>query len=296
MSSLPKFPQVEYAQATGELKETYDDMQETLRLPWVAFGVRSLAVFGGYVAVAWRAAKPSFQTRYAERAADALRAAALLSGPEPPDPRPALRDRGWDDARVADVRRALDALNYGNPKYMLLFTAWCEAIQGRASGGADVSPEDAEPVPRGLPEGVRPLDLVDPDTASPRVKALFKRVTDRHLHHNPSSDYRVLANWPDYLEIALEQALEPVFGSDEYDATARALLTDARGWVRGMPAPAGVPPDALADVCSPADVAAVVALLALYQRFILDVTIDMVRLKQALDGREAAAASPFPLP
>ncbi len=32
--------------------------------------------------------------------------------------------------------------------------------------------------------------------------------------------------------------------------------------------------------------------LALYQRFILDVTIDMVRLKQAFDGREAAAAPP----
>lgn len=34
----------------------------------------------------------------------------------------------------------------------------------------------------------------------------------------------------------------------------------------------------------------------MYQRFICDVTIDMVRLKQAFDGSEAATASPFPVP
>jgi hypothetical protein len=203
---------------------------------------------------------------------------------------------GWDDAGIDELRRTLDALNYGNPKYMLLFTAWCEAIQGRPCGGAELPPADAAPVSRGLPEGVRPLRLVDPDTASPRVKALFKRVTDRHFHHNPSSDYRVLANWPDYLELALEQALEPVFGSEEYEATARALLVRAREAVRGLPTPAGVGPDALAGVCSPSDIAAIVGLLALYQRFILDVTIDMVRLKQAFDGRSAATAPPFAAP
>jgi hypothetical protein len=293
MNALPKFPQIEYAEAAGELKEAYDDMQATLRLPWVAFGVRSLAVFGGYVPVAWRAAKPSFETRYAEQTADALRARALLPGPDPPDPRPTLLDMGWEEAQIDEVRRTLDALNYGNPKYMLLFTAWCEAIQGRSSGGAELSTADAARVPRELPDGVRPLQLVDPDAASPRVKALFKRVTDRHFHHNPSSDYRVLANWPDYLELALEHALEPVFGSDEYEGTARALLVQARHGARGLPTPAGVAPDALAGVCSPSDIAAIVGLLALYQRFILDVTIDMVRLKQAFDGREAAAAPPF---
>jgi len=46
-------------------------------------------------------------------------------------------------------------------------------------------------------------------------------------------------------------------------------------------------------VCTEAEVAAVTGLLFLFQRFILDVTIDMVRCAQALDGT-AAATSPFP--
>ena len=47
MSSRPKFPQVEYADSTGALRQCYDDMQGVLRVPWVMFAARALAVFGG---------------------------------------------------------------------------------------------------------------------------------------------------------------------------------------------------------------------------------------------------------
>ncbi len=296
MTFAPKFPQVEHEDVAGELREIYGDIQATLRVAWVAFACRVLATFPSYLPLAWRAAQPNFATRYAERAADALRERSLLPGPNPPDPRPRLRESGWDDARIDAVRHALDALNYGNPKYLLLITAWSEAIQDRPSGGADRSPEDAVPIPHGFPEGVTSLQLVDQDTASPKVQALFKRVTDLHFHHGASSDYRVLANWPDYLRLALDEALEPVVRTEVYDAVARTLLVHAREQVRGFPSPAGIGRDALADSCSPSEIAGLTGLLFMYQRFICDVTIDMIRLKQAFDGPEAATASPFPIP
>lgn len=294
MPSAPKFPQLEHEDVAGELKDIYDDIQATLRVAWVAFACRVLATFPGYLPLAWRAAQPKFATRYAERAADTLRESSLLQGPNPSDPRPELRELGWDDARIDAVRHALDALNYGNPKYLLLITAWSEAIQDRPSGGAELSSEDAAPIPRGLPEGVAPLHLVDQDTASPEVQALFKRVTDLHFHHGASSDYRVLANWPDYLQLALDEALEPVVRTEAYDAVARTLLVEARELVRGFPTPAGIGRDALADSCSPSEIAGLTGLLFMYQRFICDVTIDMIRLKQAFDGPQVAVSSPFP--
>lgn len=291
-----RYPQVDHEDATGELKEIYDDIRETIRVPWVAYFARVLALFPGYLPLAWRAAQPNFATRYAERAADALRERSLLPGPNPPDLRPGLRELGWDDARIDEVRRALDALNYGNPKYVLLITAWSEAFQDRPSGGTDLSPEDAAPVPRGLPEGIAPLHLVDPDSASSEVRTLFERVKDLHLYHGVSSDYRVLANWPDFLELALDRVLGPVVRTEEYDLTCRALLIRARGLVRGFPTPAGIDSDAVADSCSPSEIAGLTGLLSMYQQFVLTVTVDMIRLKQALDGSEAAAASPFPIP
>ncbi|MBA3743837.1 hypothetical protein [Sporichthya sp.] len=42
MTTGVSFPQVEYADATGALRECYDDMQSTLRVPWVMFAARSL--------------------------------------------------------------------------------------------------------------------------------------------------------------------------------------------------------------------------------------------------------------
>ena len=49
-------------------------------------------------------------------------------------------------------------------------------------------------------------------------------------------------------------------------------------------------------MCSPSELTGLSGLLFMYQRFISDVTIGMIRLKQAFDGPEAAVASPFPVP
>ena len=41
-SVLAKFPQVDHHQASGDLAKVYDDIHNTLRVPWVAFGIRSV--------------------------------------------------------------------------------------------------------------------------------------------------------------------------------------------------------------------------------------------------------------
>ncbi|MCY7342603.1 MAG: hypothetical protein LH603_12345 [Pseudonocardia sp.] len=296
MSGGPKFPQVEFADARGELRGSYEDMQAVLRVPWVMFAARSLAVFGGFVPAAWRVSRTTFATRHLERCADELRAMAILPGDDPPDPRPRLAGLGFVESRVDEVREALRALNYGNAKYLLLITAWCEGIQGRASGGAGAVAALEDTVPPGPPAGMAALSMVDPRDVSPRVGGLLRRVTDMHLHHGPSSDFRVLANWPDFLQVALDDILAPVVRTAPYEATAQALLTRAREQVGDLPAIAGLAPDAALAVCSDAEVAAITGLLFLFQRFILDVTIDMVRCTQALDGSDVASASPFPVP
>lgn len=293
MASQQKFPQIDYEEASGELKEIYDDIQDTIRVPWVAYFCRVLALFPGYLPLAWGAAQPNFTTHYAEQAADTLREQSLLPTSSPPDLRTGLQGLGWDNAQIDEVRLTLDTLNYGNPRYLLLITAWAEAFQDRSSGGVELSPEEAASVPRGIAEGMASLHLVDPDIATPEVQTLFKRVKDIHLYHGISSDYRVLANWPDFLRLALDQALEPVVQSQEYDLTCRALLMQAREMVRGFPAPAGINPSAIADSLSPLEIAALMGLLTMYQQFVITVTVDMIHLKQALDGSEAATASPF---
>jgi hypothetical protein len=137
-----------------------------LRVPWVAFAIRVMALFPVFVPAAWSALKPQISTRFAEAGADLVRQASIPPGPPPPDPRPTLLGAGWTDADISALQHTLDALNYGNPKYLILITAWNEAWHERNAGGPEhvLSRSDAELLPYGLPTGVEKLNLLNPVT------------------------------------------------------------------------------------------------------------------------------------
>ena len=295
-AALKTFPQVDHHQATGELARIYEDIHCTLRLPWVAFAIRVLSQFPHFVPAAWVALKPQISTRYAERGADLIRRAALVPGAPPPDPWPGLLANGWTPAKIAELQASLRCLNYGNPKYLLLITAWNEAWNDRNAGGGAGNPvgRDAELLPYGLPEGVKKFHLIDPDQAPPEVQALLRRVRDAFLHHGPASDYRVLAAWPDYLKGAIEDALEPVALTAEFDETARRIRAIARDHVRGFAAPGGIRWRSIEGKLSPPEIAGITGLLFLYNRFIADITIAVIRLQQAFEGGESATENKFP--
>lgn len=130
---MHKFPQIEHHEAAGELKDTFDDIQRTLRVAWVAFACRIVSAFPSALPMMWRSASPHFGTRYAERAADALRANALLPRSQLQDPRPKLKAIGWSNDKIRELLVTLDAFNYGNVKYLLLI-----AVDGSETGVAVV--------------------------------------------------------------------------------------------------------------------------------------------------------------
>lgn len=296
MANAAHFPQVDHWDATGELESTYDDIRLTLRLPWVAFACRVLATFPAFLPIAWRRSAGAFGTLYAEQAADELRERSLLSVSSPLDLQDRLRALGWDENKIAGIRRVLNALNYGNPKYLLLLTAWSERFQMRAAGGNAVPDDLRRPVGKGHPEGMDALlPLVDTAQASSEVQALLKRVADIHYHHGPASDFRVLANWPDLLEVITEEILQPVVRTESYDAKARELIVCARDLVQGLPDAVGVERTELDSACTPTELAGLTGVLFMYQRFIADITISLVHVTECLDGADAASRSHFPV-
>ena len=269
---LPKFPEVDHGDATGGLAEIYDDIQFSLRVPWVPFAIRVMSLFPAFVPAAWQASKPQVSTRYAEKGADLVRAASIIPGPPPPDPRPKLRAAGLSDHEIGKIGQALDSLNDGNPKGLILITAWNEAWNERAAGGPanSLSPAEARPLPYGLPGGVEKLRLVDPDRADP-------------------------ATWPDLLRVVVEDILAPVALTAEYEDTARRIRDIARGHAAGFPGVAGVSRRQLSDSLSGPEIAGLTGLLFMYNRFLADITIAMIRVKQAFDGAQSATENKFRL-
>jgi len=294
---ISKFPQVDQADASGELAEIYDDIRFTLRMPWVPFAIRAMALFPAFVPAAWQMLKPQISTLYAEKGADLVREASIIPGPPPPDPRPKLRAAGRSDDEISKIRQALDSLNYGNPKGLILITAWNEAWNERAAGtpATSLPAAQARQLPCGLPDGVEKLHLIDPDLAAPDVQELWRQAKDLFLYHAPASDYRVLAAWPDVLRIAVEDILTPVALTAEYEETARRIRAIARKHVAGFSDVGGVSRRQMSNSLSGPEIAGLTGLLFMYNRFIADITIAMIRVKQALDGASSATENKFPV-
>jgi len=296
-SVVTKFPQVDHHQASGELKDVYEDIHNTLRLPWVAFGIRVMSQFPNFIPEAWAALKPQISTRYAEDGADLVRLNAIIPGPAMPNPAPKLLKAGWTKEQITELKSALDALNYGNPKYLILITAFNEAWHGRDAGGQSgklLTGRDAEVLPHGLPKGVKKFHLIDPDEAPERTQIVLRDIRDASLHHGSATDYRVLGVWPDYLEIAFKDSLQPVALTAEYEETARRIRKIARDHVKGFDKVGGVAWRDMTDRLSPEQIAGLSGLLFMYNRFIADITIAIIRLKQAFEGARDATENKFP--
>jgi hypothetical protein len=292
---MTKFPEVDQAHASGELGKIYDDIELTLRVPWVPFAIRVMSLFPAFVTAAWQALKPQISTVYAETGADLVREASIIPGPPPPDPRPKLCATGRSDEEISKIGQALDSLNYGNPKGLILLTAWNEAWNDRAAGSSanSLSAAEARQLPHNLPDGVEKLRLIDPDAAPLHVQELLRRAQDLLLHHAPMSDYRVLAAWPDFLRIAVEDILAPVALTAEYEETARQILAIARTHVAGFSQVGGVSRRQMSNSLSKPEIAGLTGLLFMYNRFIADITIAMIRVKQALAGASSATENKF---
>jgi hypothetical protein len=294
---ISRFPEVDQADVSGELAELYDDIEFTLRAPWVPFAIRVMSLFPAFVPAAWQKLKPQISTVYAEKGADLVREASIVPGPLPPDPRPRLRAAGRSDDEIAKIGQALDSLNYGNPKGLILVTAWNEAWNERAAGSPAnwLSAAQAWRLPGGLPDGVQPLHLIDPVQATPDVQELLRQAKDLFLYHAPASDYRVLAAWPDVLRFAVEDILSPVALTAEYEETARRIRAIARRHVAGFPDVGGVSRRQMSHSLSGPEIAGLTGVLFMYNHFIADITIAMIRVKQAFDGAASATENKFPV-
>lgn len=281
-----KFPQIDYDHADAGLRAVYDDIMGTVRVPWVAFTIRVLATFPGYVQAAWHKTRENFATQYFEEAGKEVRALAALPGTPPVELRSELKAEGWTDSKLDLVTNVVEALAYGNPKYCVLITAWAEAFQGRLCDGGD-SRGESDPLPYGIRDGLEPLQLVDPEIAPADIQALLARIRDDHWWHDVASDYRALAQWPEFLSTAYDSALAPVVRTQEYDAVARSLLAKSRELAAGLPGRPGITADEVGADLSDRDIASLTGILTLFQRFVMDITIDMVRLRDVLDSSAA---------
>lgn len=278
-------PEVMPDQADLRIAPIYEDIQRTLRVPVVNLIFRTLANYPDFLRQAWAQLAPVGRMPAFEKAADEIRAAALLES--------AGETTGVEWERLGDldtIRAFNDTIHYVLPKLLLIATAFDEMAfraQSRERGGGRAL-EDTSGIAPGVAHGTTKVEMVDPEKAATRVRELFESIKERHGHPLVSSYYRGLGNWPDFLE-AIWERTKPLVGSSAYEARKEQLIRDARGAVRDLPI-AGSPPTGANDQ-QREEIRDILAAFRL--KFIPEMLIDASLTKAMIDGSEAARSSRF---
>jgi serine/threonine protein phosphatase PrpC len=211
--------------AQGPIKQIYADIKDSLRAPSVDLLFRTLATHPDYLQLAWGELKPNTRIAFFERTADEFRRAAVeaMSG---------LGQAPQPEAEEAEA--ALRMFHYVNPRLLLAVAALRASTSGQYPRLEELPAEDKRQTRSGVPEqAVLPVP-VNPSTASEQVSAIFEDIRSTLGLTIVNDDYRVLANWPDYLERAWG-ALKPVTQLPEYDRIRRDLRVMAEEAVLVLP-------------------------------------------------------------
>jgi hypothetical protein len=263
------------------MQSVYDDIERTLRVPFVNFIFRTLANFPDYFVPAWQALSPHLRQVACERAGDRLRSLAAHEITVEPLAKDIL---SMEDQSA--IVAFTDAIHYVLPKLLLTVTAFDKQASGDFLFSPVPTTGDAALLPYGIAQGTGKLPLLDPADADARLRSLFQDIQDQHGHPGVASYYRGLGQYPVFLGQVWQEVRRHI-DTDSYRQRKQSVLTLAesladRELVRHAPAPMAAAPEAVREI------------LAVFRtRLIPDLLLDVTLIQAMLGDPQAAAYSRF---
>lgn len=192
--------------ATGEIKTIYEDVKQSLKLPWTPIIFQAFAAYPSFLQFIWHQLKPSVLTEQFHNDSNRSRGVAEAYMSQAHKPIYKHEDALANDLSIDDlvhIQTKLEALNYGNPKLLLISTTLYRAIGGISIGG------NGEPEPSHDDFGdrvIRKIDInpVGEDEAADSVKAIYREIKSTLNVPFVNTDYMTLANWPGFLRLFWE--------------------------------------------------------------------------------------------
>lgn len=280
--------------ADPTLSATYHDVKRTFGVPWVGVVVQALAHYRPFFDHAYAQLRPALGTHYFERVATDLR---LLSWREMitrfsiTDHATTLRDKfGYSERELDEIRQLLDVFDYGNPKYFLLATAVKEAlISEKPLGG--VQPSDpADLLPRPPVTAVSPIPaMLEEHHVNTSMGELYSEMKATLDLPFVNSDYKAMARWPTYLELAWHE-LKPTLDTEHYVDVRRTLNDRCVTAVRELPYPYHLGREQLRHLgMSASERDELVDVVRLFQALLSGLIVNVTHFKIGMSGGSESA-------
>ncbi|MBT2639277.1 MULTISPECIES: halocarboxylic acid dehydrogenase DehI family protein [unclassified Bacillus (in: firmicutes)] len=267
-------PEIFEHEAQGYLATVYQDIQHVLKVPVVNFIFRTLAFYEDFLGIAWQQVRPNMLTVEMEEAAHEIRY---------PDVSLKLPSVDWrkiyDDETIQKIRKIIFTFNYVNPKLLLIASAWSESLGSRPIEGVGMSSGFIQP---GIIPGLPKIRMVKIEKAAPQVQSLLLDIIKQHHAYDAASDYRALANYPQFLSIGWN-ALKPYIGSKEYTLLKERIKTKSIESVHNsMRFPISFSTNDLAQYYYPRDIAGILGIVSMFQDLLPGLIIEMEVFRQMI--------------
>lgn len=274
---VPIHPVPEYL-APADLAARYEEMKAAFGVPWMGVVAMAFAHYRSFYDCLWEgfqeiAGSSLFASACTRLRAETEAAVAAL-------PRPALAQRlsqiGYASRELDEIRETLEVFSAGNYPYLLLASTARHLLAGGAlSGSGKLRPANTNPVT----SGARRLVLMEAHHASPETRALYQRIKTRLDLPFVNTDYRALARWPSYFEIAWN-ALDPIIRTPAHDAMTEDLHRRAVNALTAFPNPKGLSTGALlAAGRSDGDPAEIADMVGLFQWLLPELCVNIAILR-----------------
>lgn len=264
-------PEVVESEAHGVVKEVYEDIKYVLKVPIVNFMFRALAHYPEFLTYAWQQIRPNMLTVNMESASNRLRFPNIRTQV------PAFDfTNAYNPQTLQHIKNVIAAFQYVNPKLLLIASAWSEGL-----GNRPIIPqkENLGQIEPGVFKSMPHIELIHIPSAPFYLKQLLLDIAREHHSYDVASDFRALARYPQFLEVAWHY-LKPYIGNDEYTILKSKLLKQSVSFVhQDMPFPVTINSHQLARIYTPAQIAGIMGLVSLFQHFLpgLIVEVEFIR-------------------
>lgn len=224
--------------AEGPLVERYGAYKAAFQVPWVGVVSMAYAHYRRFFDVWWGGLSELVQSRAYVECAFALRAEVenAVRKLNPPPICTRLQQLGYSNLELGQIRDAVEFFSHGNfIQVPAVFAARLLLEGGALTGGDHVIPYNG----RHAPQTDTPFILMEPHHVADGTRQVYQDIMTRLSLPFVNTDYRALARWPTYFEMAWGD-LAGVTGTREYEALALDMHTSIFKAVAALPNPGGL--------------------------------------------------------
>jgi hypothetical protein len=266
-------PEIFEYEAQGRLRGVYQDIQYILKVPIVNFIFRTLGLYDRFLVPAWEQVRPNMLTLNMEKAAEQLRY------PDIPWDVPVIRwEEYYNQQTIETIRKIIFTFNYVNTKLSLIASAWAESLGHRSINGNQQIEGYIEP---GIIPGLPKIDLVHICEAPVPLQHLLLDISKTHRSYDVASDFRALANYPEFLSLSWSH-LNKYVGTEEYELMSSELKSKSIKLAHQMPFPVTINRNTLESCYSMRDIAGIMGVVSMFQSFLPALIIDGEYLRRII--------------